>query len=228
MKIGLILVCLALPTLSAAQEANPVLPGDKSLNTKSLRAGSWSMTWSGSRGTMTMPPVKLDYELKQTSLGGKDVWLFVQVVNSPRGKGVDSTWVTLDLQPIAHRGTAPQRTLKLDFAGTVVHGEYKPINGDAKAIHFEEKHPIFDSSVLDLIIGALPLRDGYKARIPVYIYEQGGTSWQEVSVKDAAANWEVQVLNNGTVITYQVSKSTREILSGSMNNNDIKVVLTRG
>jgi hypothetical protein len=224
-----LLAIVILPASVRAQTPADVLPGSSAINAEVLKPARWSMIYTMSRGGQTAPEIRLDYELARAEREGKPVWLFIQTVNSPRGIAIDSSWVDArTLAAIAHRGNSPMRTLTLDFHGKMVHGEHKQ-GTDAKMIHSEVAQELFDSSILDLLVTTLPLANGYQARLPVYIYEQGGLVWQNVSVIGDDANaWKVKVdSGNGTVVTYAIDKKTRMVLNGEMVNAAMTVNLRR-
>ncbi|HUP87822.1 MAG TPA: hypothetical protein VM100_00575 [Longimicrobiales bacterium] len=214
----------------AAQEPTVVLPGDGVVNGKLIKPAAWSMMYEGWRAGQSMPAVKLDYSVQATKVNGQDALLFLQVVNLPMGKAIDSVWVhATDLRPLSHRASRPQRKLALDFNGAIIHGAVTPNDGVETPIRATEKQLVFDGGVIDLVLAALPLRDGYRARLPFYIYERGGTAWYSVEVKDAGANWDVRMNDNGTEITQLIDKKTRQLVSGEMYNKgaDMRIVLKR-
>jgi len=57
---------------------------------------------------------------------------------------------------------------------------------------------------MDLVIAALPLRTGFSARIPFYIFERNGLAWLEL---DVAAETDIQ-LAGITVPTWDVHAKT--------------------
>jgi hypothetical protein len=126
------------------------------------------------------------------------------------------------LKPIRHRSHNPKRVMALDFSGSRIVGTYRPAKGEAKTIDQNAERPVFDSNISDLVIAALPLKPGFAARIPCYIYEQGGLVWYDVSVADEVtltmksagriACWKVVANAKGRKSTYWIRKEPREVV----------------
>src|SRR6185503_12206556 len=82
--------------------------------------------------------------------------------------------------------------------------------------------PIFDSNILDLVVAALPLRPGFAANLPFFIYERGGRVVMPVAVRERAIvafplfgrreAWVVGVGVPGAPATIWVDTHTRAIL----------------
>ncbi|HXQ76946.1 MAG TPA: hypothetical protein VN797_02000, partial [Gemmatimonadaceae bacterium] len=47
--------------------------------------------------------------------------------------------------------------------------------------------PIFDSNVIDLVVGELPLASGYSVTLPFFVYERGGRVMTPVKVRERAS-----------------------------------------
>ena len=229
MKSSVAVFLLAFPLVAGAQQPATILPGDPAINGSVLVAGAMSTTWQAVRAGTSLPEIKVDYELARVTHRGQASWLLVQVARSPRGQTTDSLWVAeKTLKPITHRGVHPGATMVLEYHGKTVHGELKTATGESKPIHAEEPQDMFDSGALALIVAALPLAEGYRVRVPVFIYEQGGTVWQDVDVTSAdAGTWKVTMKSKQTTASYLVDKASREIMGGEFESGDMKIRMTR-
>ncbi len=82
--------------------------------------------------------------------------------------------------------------------------------------------PIFDSNVIDLIVASLPLRQGFTAELPFFIYERGGRVSMPVAVRERATVafsrlgqrevWVVTVGVPGAPATVWVDTQTHAVL----------------
>jgi hypothetical protein len=106
------------------------------------------------------------------------------------GEIVDTADVDLQtLRAVAHRSHQPTRTMRFDFVerdavGSVV---TRTAAGDSvEAVRQALGGAIFDSNVIDLVVAALPLRPGFAAELPFFIYERGGRVPMQVAVRERA------------------------------------------
>jgi hypothetical protein len=121
--------------------------------------------------------------LAHVTRGGRQLLVSTRTFNAPTGPGIDSSIADAKtLMPVRHVGIHPSRTMILNFSGSRVRGTYAAESQPVRAIdHPMEARP-YDSSLYDLVIASLPLAPGYRARLPVYVYEQGGLVWYDVAV----------------------------------------------
>lgn len=114
----------------------------------------------------------------------------------------------MTLAPIRHVGVHRSRTMVLDFHGARVTGRYAPEHAPARPIDMPLDARVYDSSLFDLVFAALPLREGYAARLPFYVYEQGGapmwydgrvTAREPLTLADGttADTWVVDIAEDG-------------------------------
>lgn len=113
----------------------------------------------------------------------------------PAGGGeiVDTAIAELPtLRAVAHRSHQPTRTMRFDFVGGNADGTVTEVTagGDSakpvQRIHQPLGGPIFDSNVIDLVVASLPLRVGFSAELPFFIYERGGRVPMPVAVREHA------------------------------------------
>jgi hypothetical protein len=125
------------------------------------------------------------------------------------------------LRAVAHRSHQPSRTMRFDFTTDAAEGSVAA--GDSVTpVHQSLGGPIFDSNVIDLVVAALPLRAGFSAELPFFIYERGGRVAMPVAVHDrstvtfarlgARDVWIVSVGVPGAPATVWVDTRTRAVL----------------
>lgn len=150
---------------------------------------------------------------------GKPALLKVVTVETPRGVLVDSAIVEArTLQPLWHSSHSPVQVMTLHFTGTQVRGTLTPAGKATETIAHDFTAHAFDSNVLELVVAALPLVEGYSARVPFYIFEHGGLVWRTVRVTGAdAAALAVQVDGDGQVIRYRIDRQSRRVLSAEFD-----------
>ena len=179
------LAILALPSAALSQQAPQVVPGLAVRYT--ARPGTdtvvfqRSITRAGqdtSAGTRTVV-------FQVTHGGDHQAWLEVEQ-RFPAGGGeiVDTAIADLaTLRAVAHRSHQPKRTMRFDFTATAAEGTVVSIPGDSVTpVHQDLGGPIFDSNVIDLIVASLPLKQGFTADVPFFIYERGGRVPMTVAV----------------------------------------------
>jgi hypothetical protein len=185
-----LLACLAIPACAHIQPSGPaVVPGltlrlrpilspDTIVYRRSItRAGQDS-----SAGTRTVvlrvieaPRSTRLLEVEQRFPGGG-------------GEIVDTAIAELQtLRAVAHRSHQPTRTMRFTFPGNDAEGTVVSIGpaGDSLAqVRQPLGGPIFDSNVIDLVVAALPLQEGFTAELPFFIYERGGRVSMPVTVRE--------------------------------------------
>jgi len=106
------------------------------------------------------------------------------------GQIVDTAVAELHtLRAIAHRSHQPTRTMRFSFDNGDAHGTVTAlrVTGDSvTAVRQALGGPIFDSNVIDLVVAALPLREGFSAELPFFFYERGGRVAMPVAVRERA------------------------------------------
>jgi hypothetical protein len=135
------------------------------------------------RGDSTMPFGTQTETLTYTRLNGQPTLLDVLVFDTPRGKTVDSSWVDqLTSRPLRFRSNNATRSVTLNFEGERVRGRNVPSTGPSTEIDQGLGIRPFEWNILGLAIGALPLRAGYCAKLPVYSDRFDRVSWYRVEV----------------------------------------------
>jgi hypothetical protein len=135
------------------------------------------------RGDSVMPFGTQTETLTSGRLDGRTTLLDIQVFETPRGKTVDSSWVdNRTLQPIRFQSNNAARVVTLDFNVNRVQGQTVPDSGASTQVDQRLAVQPFEWNILGMAVGALPLRAGYCARLPVYNDRFGKVSWYTVAV----------------------------------------------
>ncbi|HET7039491.1 MAG TPA: hypothetical protein VFH97_06360 [Gemmatimonadales bacterium] len=226
--LALSLAVLAAACAHRTAEAPPVVPGldlrlpvtggpDTIVYARSVTSADGGSTRAGTRTVV----------LRVVGTGGRARLLEV-VQRFPGGGGeiVDTALAELGtLRAVEHESHQPARTMRFrfgpaDVAGTVaVRG---PAGDSVAQVRQSLGSPIFDSNIIDLVIAALPLRSGFSAELPFFIYELGGLVPMQVAVEErrtlafAAVGrreaWVVTVAVPGAPATVWVDTRTRAVL----------------
>lgn len=169
----------------------------------------------------------------------------------PAGGGeiVDTAVAELrTLRAVAHRSHQPSRTMRFEFDATDASGTVtalRPAGDSVTAVRQSLGGPIFDSNVIDLVVAALPLREGFTTELPFFIYERGGRVAMPVAVRERATVrfaqlgardvWIVSVGVPGAPATVWVDTKTRSVLrvryditARAMSFTDERVTPLRG
>jgi len=104
------------------------------------------------------------------------------------GEIVDTAVADLGtLRAVTHQSHQPTRTMRFVFdtgaadGSVVLHGA----TGDSTVtVHQSLGGPLFDSNVIDLVVGGLPLREGFSEELPFFFYERGGRVLMRVTVRE--------------------------------------------
>jgi len=142
------------------------------------------------------------------------------------GEIVDTALAELTtLRAVAHRSHQPTRVMRFTFSGNDVEGTVSSRSSARDSITPVRQAlggPIFDSNVIDLVVAALPLRQGLTADLPFFIYERGGRVSIPVAVRERATVafatigsrevWVVAVEVPGAPATVWVDTRTHAIL----------------
>jgi hypothetical protein len=230
-------LALVLVSRLPAQEPPVVLPGDPQINASRIKPGRWTMEMRMSRPGAPDAVRSAQYELTKSTVKGKPALVYTMTLETPRGAMVDSTVVLESgLHPVQHRGHSPARTLALDFDGVHVTGQYTEPNGTPKPIHTMGEQRVFDSAAVDLILMSLPLKTGYRARIPAYVYENGGAVWHELEVlreyeaessSGKVPAFEVAVKTTEFTASYTIAKSSHALIGTNAARGEMQFKMTR-
>lgn len=130
------------------------------------------------------------------------------------------------LRAVAHRSHQPTRTMRFSFVGDDAVGTVGTVGATGAAGDSSVRQalggPIFDSNVLDLVVSALPLHQGFTADLPFFIFERGGRVPMTVAVRERVTVpfsrlgsrevWVVAVGVPGAPATVWVDTQTHTVL----------------
>src|SRR2546423_5393761 len=108
----------------------------------------------------------------------------------PAGNGeiVDTAVSDLHtLRAVAHRSHQPTKTMRFDFGDSSADGTVTSIGAahdSTTPVRQAIGGPIFDSNVIDLVVAAMPLREGFNTQAPCFIYEQCGRVMMPATVRE--------------------------------------------
>jgi hypothetical protein len=142
------------------------------------------------------------------------------------GEIVDTAVADLaTLRAVAHQSHQPARTMRFTFPGNDAVGTVAwrgPAGDSVVQVRQPLGGPIFDSNVLDLVVAALPLAQGFTAELPFFIYERGGRVSMPIAVRERSTAafprlgsrevWVVTVGVPGAPATVWVDTRTHAVL----------------
>ena len=173
-------------------------------------------------------------------LGGHPALLDVVVFETPRGRTVDSSWIDPEtLKPFRFQSHNSARTVRLDFAADRVRGQITPADSTPTVLDRRLGVAPFEWNVLALAVSALPLEQGYCARLPVYTDRFDRVSWYEVRVvgdttierksRSPESVWEVvaQPDSAAPLARYWISRKHRVVSRVLVSEPGISILYAR-
>lgn len=212
-SLPLLLALAAAAAPAAAQPRLPVAggPGAPAFDASHLRPFQTRYTVAGVRGEETRPLGTLHDVLSATSPGE---WLRVISLEMQGGTLVDSiVFRTPGMEPVRHRSHQPTRTLFFEFSPRRVTG-----TAAGAAVDLPVEGPLYDSSMADLLLAALPLRGGETVELPVFDYDKGGRVTYRARIRGPETMggepcWVAELDTGGTgqTVTYWIGQSSRQV-----------------
>jgi hypothetical protein len=215
--------CVLLAGCSRPRLAERAIAPELALETAHITEGitRWRLTIQKDTatrelGVMTSTTHYADYM-------GQPAILFVRTVPSPKGDIVDSVLMFRHtLAPVWEHSHQPAKTMLLSFSDSAVTGEWAPVDSAMRSVNHPIPRAVFNATAQDLLIGSLPLADGYRTLIPIYSFELGGMELDTLSVvgigrvklreggeRDA---WKVAFADPFITATFWVDRETRRVL----------------
>lgn len=210
----------------AAQQQQPLRPGDPSLQTKWIKNESYQMKWYIMRDSVSR------YEVARINTKiqvGKDKLVILSDVdvNNAKTTWIDTTTTALPgLEPIRHYSDNLERAVSLKFGTTVSGGYTDKLKNRSTVITQGAEGSYFDSNFYSYLLRLLPLEEGYTRDIITYDYspaKKGLFKAQVTGVKSGkyrskkAVNqvWIVSstetVKGQTTQVKYYIDKKDRKI-----------------
>ncbi|MDB4950334.1 MAG: hypothetical protein JWM27_2983, partial [Gemmatimonadetes bacterium] len=212
----------AAPALAQAAPAPvSVAVGDSAVDGSRVRPARASFAWEIVRGEGSTPVGTLTDEVSVVQSGGRPALLRVLSLQSARGALIDSTVSDArTLAPISQRSTQPRRSIALTFERGRMTGSVTPVGGAPVKVDTAGAVPAFDSSSWDLVLRALPLREGLSVRYAVFDVDLPGQTWYSARVTGverpagaAGDAWRVETeRGDGHQATVWIDRATREVV----------------
>jgi hypothetical protein len=154
---------------------------------------------------------------------GRPAILFVRTVPTPQGDIVDSVLMFRHtLAPVWEHSHQPAKTMLLAFSDSVVTGEWAPVDSAMRSVHHPIPRPVFNATAQELLLGSLPLGDGYRTLVPIYSFELGGMELDTISVVGTGQvkltgggeceAWKIAFADPFITATFWVDRETRRVL----------------
>ncbi|HEX2205851.1 MAG TPA: hypothetical protein VHG91_21230 [Longimicrobium sp.] len=171
---------------------------------------------------------------------GRDAVLRVETLSDTAGTvaGVDSfTVLRASLAPLAYASRVGQKARSIRFEGVRVRGE-EVTRGVRKAVDVALPSLLFDGGTMDILLGALPLREGYAARLPVYHVDRAAAASASVQVLGAervrtmdggsCLAWRIAVAGGPSPGTYWIEERTRALVRHEGTGSPVRLVRRHG
>jgi hypothetical protein len=160
-----------------------VQPGHGALSPNYLHSYTIVRNLMLTRGDSTLPFGTQTETLTSSQLNGRTTLVDVLVFDTPRGRTVDSSWIDgATIRPIRFQSNNEARAVTLDFEPVRVRGRTVPSSGAPTVVDHQLSAQPFEWNILGLVVGALPLREGYCARLPVYSDRFDRVTWYTAEV----------------------------------------------
>lgn len=218
---------------SLAESGTIITPGSTAVDGNRLYLGTTDRVTTVTRDSGDPAVFEVQDAVSRTTVKGEPTLTRVQTVKTPRGTRVDSAIVARgSLTPHYHSGHMGKHSMQLYFEGAAVTGQYTPEDSTARPIDQALAGAVYDSNVWDLVISALPLSEGYTARLPLYWYEQGGRVWAEIAVTGSETvpaggasvdAWVVNADFNGRKQTLWIAKAPRRLVKSHTEGSGFSV-----
>lgn len=236
---SLIIMCIA---CLESHAQGPLIPGSGSFEQKWVKPAAYQMKlYSISNDSRT------ELGTLTTKILVGDAYLIVAVradIKNMSTAWMDSSFAELKtLRPVKHSSHNIQRDMVLNF-GKVVTGIYNnKLKKTSFPIHDTTAGNYFDSNIYPVLLGWLPLANGYTRDISIYDFnpdansgilnasiKQVSTASYQTEKNGLRSVWVLKVsdeIANGKngIITYYFDKTDRRLWKQEMNANGYKLML---
>ncbi len=214
------------PALSSGQfsvDTPTVLPGHRVVNAALIVPGREVMRVFAVLGKKEREVGTAIDDVRRVTIQGQPALLRVQTVSTSAFSSVDTAFYqSATLAPISLSSRTQRRALSERFDCRRVTGWLAPVAGEQRLLDERLDQPIWDPVSLDLVLRALPLRERYTVRLPVYLADAGGKTMANARViglvrpKDRRGNrvdaWLVEGELNGSGFSLWIGKDSRALL----------------
>jgi hypothetical protein len=223
----------------ASNAQSPLTPSNKAFQKKWLHSKNYQMIWYGLKDT-----AKIEIGKVKTSIttDGK----LLTVVTEVQMRGMNTSWIDTSvaemntLQPVKHSSYNMQRDMVLYF-GKVVTGFYNDkMKKNNVAIRDTTVGGYFDSNLYPLLLGLLPLKEGYSREIVIYDYNPAGKKGIMKAIVKSVVSGSFVTQHNGirdvwivtttdeisnSLTTYYFDKIDRKLWKQEMDAKGRKMVM---
>lgn len=226
-KIDLFLIVFASLLVSFsqtlfAQDSKIISPTEKNINAGYIKPYSAEKKMTMIRNGNAMPPMVMKDVVSVNEKNGEKFLVRVQTIDAVNFVDT-SVNVYKNFKPVYHSGHNKSGDLILFFGDEVVNGK-KHFSKNDSTVLIDTKMPLpyFDSNIYDLVVTSLTLEKGLKAKIPTYIFEDGGLSWFEITVTgeeeitlqngSKISAWVIENINNNKKAQMWISKKDHDLV----------------
>ncbi|MDB4950635.1 MAG: hypothetical protein JWM27_3284 [Gemmatimonadetes bacterium] len=209
-------------TRPAAPTYHAVAPGAAEVRPRAVRESTDTLQMVMEKDGVVLPVAQLVIEtsLARSAAGGA----VVHRVEATRSRMVPSTvdsfqLAAATLAPVSQR-THEDRVVALDFDGAAIRGTIA--EGEmAGPVEITLPIAVWYDNAMDLLLGALPLADGYTASLPTYDDVAAAVVWRDVRVAgtekvpgdgEMVDAWRVETTRKGRASTYWIEKSSGRMM----------------
>jgi hypothetical protein len=175
-RLFAVLLFLACAAPAVRAQAPVLRPGSEIATDRiQARADTFDLFFEGR--TRGVPDATMTLETRVATVGGAEAIVRRETLwVDDEAAQVDSfVLVRATLEPLSARAEGISGDRSLDFAGGRVRGWTGDEDG-RDTVDAALPEPVFLSSSMDLVLGALPLRAGYTARLAIYVDGEGVTT----------------------------------------------------
>jgi hypothetical protein len=167
-------------------------------------------------------------EIKIVESGGGTALLRTQILDSATlgNRKCSTMMLRTSFNPISCLDQDSDRTISIRYDGLKISGACELADGEIEPIQVKLSEQVFDVNSVEMILRALPLREGYAAKLLVYSAAAGRVMWVslQVSGKGKAPagagketdSWIVEADYGDTRLTYWIGAQTPELLKQSI------------
>ena len=172
--------------------------------------------------------------------GGREVVVRVEEMRGSAGKVLSRDTFTVarrTLAPVSQHSTSGDGEHTLRFDGVRVRGTVREGGGET-AVDAKTVAPAFYQNSMDLLLGALPLAEGFEAGIVVFRVETRASERVRARVAGVEAvrtgdggvcrAWKIEVDEGERAATYWIDEATRTLLAWEPSRPGIRIVRRAG
>jgi hypothetical protein len=238
------LLLALLPTAALAQQApvpapshRPVSPGAAEVRPRPVREGTDTLQMVMEKDGVEIPVAQLVMEtrLDRSAPGGPVIRRVETTTSRMVASTVDTFAVAAaTLEPVSQR-TYETRAVALDYDSAGVHGTITE-GGQTGRVDLRLPVRVWYDNSMDLLLGALPLAEGYEASLPTYDDATGTIAWRNIRVAGteqiagplgAVTAWRVETSRGGSSSVYWMDRTTGLMLAWSQklaNGAELRIV----